>query len=581
MSVLPWITKQVKDGKRKRNDSEGSDSRTEAQEDGEKYGLSNSEEKFIRRYPEVCKAFESGLYEFFRTIRVWPDDISWRVEGVPSRDGYIVSRLLARRTIRLAAAANRNSILHSGVYRYSNFEEAKNTIDTVKKNGVCRIVLVSVHGPDHVHVLHDCTFSNRSCKCFNGFIPKRRSTDVHIIGKLCEERLAKVIFYYFNNQKWIYYCKSGEAKFSGELLGSTEVDRHARSRREAIAAEGILESSDSENGLLHDEDESDSDAGFSAARSSKGHSVGGSSKRKKEDFSEIIYNKLRRFGCSPLKDFSRTSDWFSDSLLRTIKPTHEKVLVAYNRLSYEVHARSLLEFHRYYEVKRVDDPSDHKFLFGSLQRDKFYERYFTKSISLVWIKKLLIWQYARDCIDLDGNVLNTDWKSNVYEQVRWLMNLLDRKTGKKNTWYIVSPPNAGKTFFCDCIADYFQSVGHLKPWNRNNSFPLEELDGARVCFWNEPNFESGNTAECLKLLGGDNLSVAIKYNRPSTVQNVPVICTSNTIQFPTTPEFMERIKYSMWQPCDILKSVGKKRLHPYALDLLFTDCENYFEEKIR
>lgn len=280
--------------------------------------------------------------------------------------------------------------------------------------------------------------------------------------------------------------------------------------------------------------------------------------------------------CSPLKDFHKTSKWYEDEFLRDLKTTSPAVTNAFNRLTFEIMNYSLTDFHKMYSGQEEDH-----FLFGSLNQKSFWDHYYSVAESTIWLKKLLIFQYARSSMNDDYIVQDKNWKGEVYDFVRLLMNVLNRKNGKKNTIYFLSQPNAGKTFFMDCIADYFLSVGHLKVWNRTSGFPLEELDGARVAFWNEPNFDSGNIEEMLKLLGGDKLSAAIKFQRSATISNLPVLVTSNYAKFPKTDEFNQRIIYQNWSSCNMLKPVGKKRIHPYALDLLFTDCEQYFEEQIR
>lgn len=545
--------------------------------------LNEHEKTFVSRYPALCKAFDSASYEWLVHGGFWPRGFGYRLEGIPSGMGYIVGRTIARRVIGLVEDANRHAIISSGTHRFDSFEEAQVAIDTAKRNNVCRLVFIVVHGKDHCHVLHDCPLSHGSCKCFNGFIPKRRSTEKHFIGKLSEERLAKIIFYYLCNEKWIYYLKVGDSRFQCTMSAAAQSDRLGLGRGDEGEAGLNVEGCNDEDGLLfQSEHAGSSERDIPSDAGHQGSSMGRSSKRKKkESLSDIIYRKLRVINCSPLKDFHRTSGWFEDSLLRSLKPTREEVLIAYNRLTFEVMGRSLREFSILYDVQKDNVDEDSRFHFGSLKRAKFHEFYYSKSESLVWLKKLLIWQYAPDSIEKTGKVVDKLWKHNVFGFVKWLIQFLDGEHGKKNTWYIVSPPNAGKTFFCDVIAHYLLSAAHLKHWNRTNGFPLEELEGARIAFWNEPNFDSGNIPEMLKLLGGDNLSVAIKYQRPSTVQNVPIIVTSNYLKFPNTPEFIERITYHRWTQCDILIEVDKKRLHPFALDLLFTECENYLEEKIR
>lgn len=393
-----------------------------------------------------------------------------------------------------------------------------------------------------------------------------------------------IIFYFLSHGKWIYYLKIGEAKHSSTISAAAQDDRLRKSGAEGPEGEGILASCDDETGIFLEPEYSwVAEGELSASSQDQGQPMGKLKKRKrKENLTDIIFGKLRMINCSPLKEFHKTDGWHKDELLRTMDATKVEVKIAYNRLIYETVGMSLKEYKKLYNVTEKNHDDDDKFFFAAYKRKDFWRTYFDKEESFKLLKKLLIWQYARDSIDVSGRVIDKDWKPEVFAFVKWLMHLLDGLQGKKNCLYILSPPNAGKTFFCDLLAHYLLSPAHLVRWNKTSGgFPLEDLDGARAVFWNEPDYEEGNTPEMLKLLGGENLAVKVKYNRPSNVNNLPVIVTSNYVKFPTTPEFNERITYHRWTPCDILIDVGKKRLHPYSLDLLFTACENYYEEEIR
>lgn len=540
--------------------------------------LNEGEREFVSRYPELCQVFDRGFYGWLRGTGLWPGFIDFGVAGVPSGVGFIVARTIARRVVRLAEEAKRVAIIHLGVHRFADFEKVKAELDTIKKNGVCRLVLASVHN-DHIHILHDCPLSHGACKCF-GFVPKRGTSRRDFVGQSTEGDLSKIIFYLFGPGKWVYYCKIGEAKHSSNLSFANQNDRLDASTGKGLGDEGDVESCNHEIRLLYQSDDGDSEGSVLSDATRKRSHSGRIEKRGKPKIADIIYSKLRLIICSPLKDFARTSDWFNDPFLRNLKINAPEINIAFNRLTFEFASMSLKQYKEFYNVNATEEHEDDKFLWGANVRENFWDFYYNKNESAILLKKLLIWQCARDCMDEEGKVLNRDWKEPVFSFVRDFMLFLDKKAFKKNTMYIISPPNAGKTYFCNCVADYFVSIGHMKVWNRSSSFPLEDLDGARVAFWNEPNFEKGNAPEILKLLGGDNLQIAIKYNKAQTVYHVPVIVTSNQLVFPSTPEFQERISYHHWHPAPFLKPVTK-RLHPYALEAIFNDCENYHEKAIR
>nr|QTE04070.1 MAG: nonstructural protein 1 [Phylloscopus proregulus parvoviridae sp.] len=546
--------------------------------------LDADEKVFISRYPSLCQAFDSGLYEFVERRGFWIDGVPCRASGVPAGVGYLVARAIAGRVIGLVQEAKRNAIIHSGTVRFNEFEEIKESLDSTKRNSVCRIILISIH-KDHAHVLHDCPLSHGSCKCFSGFVPKRRSAHKHFISQLSKARLAKIIFYFFNNEKWIYQFKIGEARFTSTISAAAQANRLGIGGGEGAESGGVLESCDDEIGLLlESEYAGDSEGDVSISGSNKGQRMGRAAKRKAEakSLADIIFGKLKLIHCAPLKEFAKSSSWFDDELLRNMKATKDEVSVAFDRVVNFFNDITLRELEVFYQVQTVDCEEDERFHFGCYNKKRFRDYYYPKSESLVWLKKMLIWQYARESITDTGQVIDKNWKDPVYKFVKWFILFLDTKTGKKNCMYLISSPNAGKTLFMDCVTHYFAAFANLKKWNRSTGFPLEELDGARIAIWNEPNVcIADNREDLLKMLGGNAVSVSVKYKRSSTVQNTPIIVTANKYEFPSDDAFKERITYHQWTQCDILIDIGKRRLHPFALDLLFRECENYMEEKIR
>lgn len=220
-------------------------------------------------------------------------------------------------------------------------------------------------------------------------------------------------------------------------------------------------------------------------------------------------------------------------------------------------------------------------IWGASSRDNIKSRYLDLDESHLLLKKMMIYQYHSSSMDDEFAVINKDWKFTVYTKIKYIMEFLDKRHGKKNCWYIISSPNAGKTLFADLIRDYLISSGIIGIWNRENSFPLMNCVGSRIILWNEPNFDSGAHSDMLKLFGGDQLNCKVKHQPDGYIEYTPVICTSNYDLFPKKPEFIERIVKETWQSAPFLIDVKDKRLHPLSLGLLFEDCENYFEEDIR
>lgn len=213
-------------------------------------------------------------------------------------------------------------------------------------------------------------------------------------------------------------------------------------------------------------------------------------------------------------------------------------------------------------------------------REEFDNKYLDVKTSKSMAIKLLIWQCSPQSMDSKFNVINTDWKLNVFTYIKDLILLLDRKRNKENTDVYISPPNAGKTFFFDCVRDYLINFGQMSNWNRNSNFPLQTCGHVRVIFWNEPNYEQAVERNLLKLLGGDSYNAAQKNQMDVNIVKTPFIVTSNNMPFPNKPEFMYRMKVYHWRSAEFLKETKGKKLHPFTFQYLINSCENYFEDDI-
>lgn len=139
-----------------------------------------------------------------------------------------------------------------------------------------------------------------------------------------------------------------------------------------------------------------------------------------------------------------------------------------------------------------------------------------------------------ESFDLLLSLFENNFGDNTPYEWKHIIQLVNGDIGKENTYYIRSPPNAGKSTFYDLLADFFICSGQLRHWNRSNSFPIEELNTARIAFWNEPSFEPSVTDELLKLLGGDRISINIKYRAPRQISHIPLFVSSNEYKFPNS-----------------------------------------------
>lgn len=124
------------------------------------------------------------------------------------------------------------------------------------------------------------------------------------------------------------------------------------------------------------------------------------------------------------------------------------------------------------------------------------------------------------------------WAHNQFGCVRTfvetLSNVVDRKTGKKNTFLIVGASNTGKTFFFNKPLQKLQPMKTLVGSMGNASpFMWEKCQGQRLIFIDECKIDPTNIETAKLLFGGEEPEVGCKGKIAGEVLKVPVICSGN------------------------------------------------------
>ena len=527
-------------------------------------------------------------------------------------DGYSVGLrdsicgLLGRRAIELVQNKARRAIIHHGVFEFRTNRELQSCYSKFVKNSSCQFKFFSEHSGTHIHAIHDCPFSNGTCRCFFGLVFHRKTTDrIEFISEN-QEILSRIIKYNISKERELRFSSLGAASFSSKLSIENEFIQSGRDESDECSTGRRVESSSDVFGVLWDNQSKQQSIreGQSPVRDIHNSFEDGSRKyqttnRKRKDNSrewiDVIYSKIMSIFCSPISEFSSTTKWNDDELFQNEVLSKDSVQTALRRVIFKICQFTLTDFHdiykKCYEVTHVfDDVTNstitkynitNNYTWGSYIDKNFNIKYMSLEKSYILLRRLLIWQYAQQYIDEKTFVVNNDlWKHDVFTFVKLLMSILNTE-GKTNTLYLLSTPNAGKTLFYDLLSDYFICPAHMKHWNKTNAFPIEELASGRIVFWNEPSYESSAEPELLKLLGGEKISVNVKFKSAKTIGSLPVFISSNERKFPTLPQFEIRIVYNTWRSAPFLQPIGTQRLHPLSLDLLFTDCENFFEQDLR
>lgn len=155
-----------------------------------------------------------------------------------------------------------------------------------------------------------------------------------------------------------------------------------------------------------------------------------------------------------------------------------------------------------------------------------------------------------------------------YSFVHNLYKICNRSLPKRNCMFVLGEPNSGKNFFFDCVCHSLINFGCMGNFNKYCNFPLQECVQRRIIQWNEPNFEPGSE-ETLKLIfGGDTCNVKVKYQGDACMLRTPIIVLSNNDCFPKNDAFSTRMFRETWVRASFLKQLRKKP-HPLGVFYLF------------
>lgn len=97
-----------------------------------------------------------------------------------------------------------------------------------------------------------------------------------------------------------------------------------------------------------------------------------------------------------------------------------------------------------------------------------------------------------DSISVLEELLNHQFsneKDSIYNFLKNLYYLVNRKVPKKKCICVIGPSCSGKNFFFDCLIHSCINFGQIGNFNKYDRFPLQNALHRRILLWNEPNFE--------------------------------------------------------------------------------------------
>lgn len=394
---------------------------------------------------------------------------------------------------------------------------------------------------NHIHLIHDCSFSNRSCRCawraeviskFPGSL-KQALGKRRYISKFCLDDWIDVFIYYCL-RKW---GKPQKIWFDGEdqgLPSASESLRWEEVQRES--AEILARNNGRFSNNLFEEGQGNQEGGSNVARS------GWINVRPKATEFDYIYEKiqtlLEKYPSVPLSAIEYHEEFTSTRSL--INPKNARMVeVAIREFGKRLNNFSLRDFYMFYSkegCEPVFDPS---------------KLYYDVEDSLKVVDDLLKFQF-----DDDENQIR-----NFLDDI---VTVFDKKLPKQNTLAVISPPSGGKNFFFDMLFSISVNTGQLTIANKHNNFAFQEAPGKRLLVWNEPNYCSSYEDMLKLILGGDSYVVRVKCKPDTPVQRTPVfVLTNNVVSFMYDPAFAERVKSYTWKKPDWLKDYYKKP-HPMS-----------------
>lgn len=441
---------------------------------------------------------------------------------------------------------------------FNDFEEVEGLLKCIQGNEHYRRGLLTVcRESDHLHIAHDCVWSNKSCRC--SWWQKaqtlgtnvRRNRNTRRRHSCRSRRLSDVeslLLYYCTEERRLVYQKiqghverlpCEDYNISSERLEEL-LKRTGQMELQAPGIRSELQFWDEDLG----EDVPDESTPRRVHNLKSRHKVG-----KKERISLRVIEVLKENPCCPPEAIVKTKLWRLHEELRFKGLGDPEIKSAIQSYKDELTTFSIEDFKAMYDNEKCVP------IFSAGNRD-FNTKYYNIENSVSIMMELISYQ----CSDDDEG---------IYDFVKTLFDVLEMKQPKMNTIVIYSDPSAGKNFFFDAVCDFYINVGSLANANRYNSFPFQNADSRRIIIYNEPSYEEARLEDLKMLMGGDKTEVNVKYQSHNPVFRTPIIVLTNEQKsFMTHSAFKDRIRIFRWRPAPFLAKYLKKP-NPLAIYHIF------------
>jgi hypothetical protein len=400
-------------------------------------------------------------------------------------------------------------------------------------------LLISLHG-DHVHVVHDCPYSNRSCRCsllqgswiqahLRRAIRKRRSID-----GLGEADWLNVLFYFTQNGRECKYLKirGASRRIPVPVTNVEDIGPRGEGQIDLVGACGYDYQSDIRAAVKD---------GTTSRRGKR--AVENLHHRPQPNRGPSIIQKIEKIMLEhpvcPMVGIVNHDEWLNDPDLMYIRKDNKIVNNVIEAWQQKICRWSVYDFNTFYSA----DNCTPKFWCGYRNMDDVY---YDVEDSINKVEQVLKFQCD------DDPLMVRQFLSDLY-------NVLERKIDKLGTFAIISPPNAGKNWVMEAFIHYYWNTGQLGNLTRHNQFGLQEASGKRVLLWDEPNYEPGMTETLKNVLAAHPYVVRVKKEADCAVYATPVIVLTNrNVGFLYEEAFRTRVIKYRWRACNFLKYYDKK-----------------------
>lgn len=419
-------------------------------------------------------------------------------------------------------------------------------------------LFIVVDEGDHVHYVHDCAFSNRTCRCRwlqsedvrRNVRPDLRR--VKSMGELSTNDYAG-IFVYFLVSKWQSFRSLWIGGAVQGLPGSDESIRWknmcAESERVLAGQAERVRRNSSEGDSAYEFDRESLPA-IDEEPPEKRRKTVSTRRPRQSKFSSVckeiteILNTYFTIPANHIRDIIANDPQYQF----LYDPSLEKHYYASCSLfTQQVNDFSLRDFYNFYVNKQP------LFYANNLDIGAYYH---DMKYSTDIIMKLLQFQ-----CNYDDEVL----RSFLQNLVSWFDKKGWNNNPKMNCVCIVGPPNSGKNYFWDTIAALAYNVGHIgRVNNKTNQFALQDTYNRRIVVGNEVSMEDGAKEDFKKLCEGTSFNIRVKFQGDKIFKKAPVCLISNyELIICNDPHFKDvRVKTLNWNTCDLLK---ESTLRPYPL----------------